>query len=209
MMSRWHNKSCWNTSYAILTHSSSLSQQHVSLKDDIQTLQIFIQSLDTDVPLTCAAWCLIQALHAGLTALSLIKTLLIIAVPTLNQIKQVVQVKSDCMIKELKASSSSAASRLYTEITCSSITTTLILKAHVLAHTSCEITIKSGSETLKQHLWTGQDIIQNVSKVISLLYMIIATHHLSSRDVTLFFNSEQSCSTWEDYQKICQVFNNE
>ena len=53
------------------------------------------------------------------------------------------------MIKELEASSSSAASKLYTEITHFFITTTPVLKACVLVCAFCEITIKSGSETLK------------------------------------------------------------
>ena len=48
-----------------------------------------------------------------------------------------------------------------------------------------------------------------MSKVISLLNVILVTYCLSSRDVILFFNSEQSCVIWENYQKICQVFNNE
>ena len=78
---------------------------------------------------------------------------------TLDSIKQVIQAESDCMIKELKASSSSEASRLYTEVTCSFTTITPRLKACVSAHVSYEITIKLDSETLKQHLWTGQDII--------------------------------------------------
>ena len=68
---------------------------------------------------------------------------------TLNQIKQVVQAESDYTIKELKASSSLAVSRLYTKFTHFFITTTLMLKAHVLVCASCEITIKSGSEISK------------------------------------------------------------
>ena len=124
----------------------------------------------------------------------LIKTLSTVAVPTLNQIKQVVQVKSDHMIKELKALSSLAVFRSYAETTHSFITTTPVLKAHILACAFCEITIKSGSETLKQHLQTRQDIIQNMSKVIDLLNVILVACCLLSRDVNLFFNSEQSCS---------------
>ena len=58
------------------------------------------------------------------------------------------------MIKELKASSSSAVSRLYTETTHFFITITLVLKAHVSAHVSCEITIKLDSEISEQHLQT-------------------------------------------------------
>ena len=143
----WHHKSHQNTSYATLTYSLSLTQQLFSLEEDILTLQIFIQSLDTDAPLICTAQHLIQALHTELTTLFLIKTLLTIAVPTLNQIKQVVQAESNYMIKELKASSSSAVSRLYTEIICFFINTTLVLKAHVSACASYEITIKSGYET--------------------------------------------------------------
>ena len=72
--------------------------------------------------------------------------------PTLNQIKQVIQVKSDCIIKELKASSSSTILRLYVEITHFIIITLSVLEAQVLAYTSCEITIKLGSETSEQHL---------------------------------------------------------
>ena len=63
------------------------------------------------------------------------------------------------MIKELKASSSSVVSKLYAEVTYFFITTTLILKACVSVCVSYEITIKSGSEILKQHLQTEQDII--------------------------------------------------
>ena len=113
------------------------------------------------------------------------------------------------MIKELKASSPPAASRLYTKTVCSFTTTTSILNAHISAHTFYEITIKSGNKTPKQHLWTGQDIIQNMSKVIDLLNIVLVTHHLSSGDVTLFFNLEQSCFIWENCQKIYQVFSNE
>ena len=69
-----------------------------------------------------------------------------------------------------------------------------MLKAYVLAYTSYEITIKSDSETAEQHLQTGQDIVQNVSKVIDLLNVILVTCCLLSEDVTLFFNSEQSHS---------------
>ena len=97
------------------------------------------------------------------------------------------------MIKELKASSSSAVSRLYVEIICFFTTTTSVLEAHILACASQEITIKSGSETSEQHLQTEQDIVCDVSKVINLLNVILVTHCLSSRDVILFFNSEQSC----------------
>ena len=71
---------------------------------------------------------------------------------TLNQIKQVIQVKSNYIIKKLKDSSSLATPRLYAEATYFFTTTTPVLEAHVLAHVSCEITIRSGSETLKQHL---------------------------------------------------------
>ena len=64
------------------------------------------------------------------------------------------------MIKELKVSSPLVAPRLYTEAAYSSTTTTPVLKAYVSAcGASCEITIKSGSKILKQHLWTRQDII--------------------------------------------------
>ena len=63
------------------------------------------------------------------------------------------------MSKELKASSSSVAPRLYTETVYFFITTTPVLKADVPALTSYEIIIKSGSETSKQHLQTEQDII--------------------------------------------------
>ena len=199
MMSHWHHKLCQNISYAMLTCSSPSLQQLFSLKDNIQTLQIFIWSLDTDAPLICTAWHLIQALCAEPTTLSFTKTLLITVVPTLNQIKKVIQAESNCMIKELKASSSSAASRLYTETAHSFTNTTPMLKAHISAHTSCEITIKSDSETSEQHLQTEQDIIQNVSKVINLLNVVLVTCCLSSRDVTLFFNSEQSCFIWENH----------
>ena len=126
--------------------------------------------------------------------LSLIKILSTVAALTLNQIKQVVQAESDYTIKELKASSSLAAPRLYTEVTHFFTTLTPVLKAHVSAHVSYEITIKSDSETSEQHLQTRQDIIQDMSKVIDLLNVILITHCLLSRDVTLFFNSEQSCS---------------
>ena len=78
---------------------------------------------------------------------------------TLNQIKQVVQAKSNYMIKELKASSPSAASTLYAEIICFFITTTSVLEAHVSACVSYKITIKSDSETSEQYLQTEQDII--------------------------------------------------
>ena len=91
--------------------------------------------------------------------MSLIKTLSTIAALTLNQIKQVVQAKSNCTIKELRASSSSAAPRLYTETTHSFTKITPVLKACVLACASYKITIKSDSETSKQYLQTGQDII--------------------------------------------------
>ena len=113
------------------------------------------------------------------------------------------------MIKELKAPSPLAASRSYTEAACSFINTTPVPKVYVTAHASCEITIKSGSEISEQYLQTGQNIIQNVFKVISLLNVVLVTCHLSSRDVTLFFNSEQSYFIWENCQKICQVFSNE
>ena len=56
------------------------------------------------------------------------------------------------MIKELKASSLSAVSKLYTETTHFFITIISVLKAHVLAHISYEITIKSDSKISKQHL---------------------------------------------------------
>ena len=56
------------------------------------------------------------------------------------------------MIKELKASSSLAAPKLYTKTTHFFITTTPVLKACVLTHIFYEITIKTSSETLKQHL---------------------------------------------------------
>ena len=190
-----HYKSCQNISYATLTYSSSLLQQHFLLKDDIKTLQIFIWSLDTNSPLNCDTWCLIQALCAEPTTLSLTKTLSTTAMPTLNQIRQVTQAESDHIIKELKAPSSLAASRLYAKTTHFFINTTPMLEACVLAHASCEITIKSGSETLKQHLQTGQDIIWDRSKVIGLLNVVLATCCLSSRDVTIFFNSEWSCFT--------------
>ena len=68
--------------------------------------------------------------------------------PTLNQIKQVVQVESDYIIKEIKASSSSAVSRLYAETICFFTTTIFELKVCILAYTSHDITIKSDSETL-------------------------------------------------------------
>ena len=112
---------------------------------------------------------------------------------TLNQIKQVIQAESDHTIKEFKASFSSVVSRLYAETAHFFITTTPVLKAHMLAHISCEITIKLDSETSEQHLQTRQGIIQDMSKVIDLLNMILVTHYLLSRDVTLFFNSEQLC----------------
>ena len=112
---------------------------------------------------------------------------------TLNQIKQVIQVESDYTIKELKASSFLAVSRLYTEITHFFTTTTHVLKACVLVCVSHEITIKSDSEISEQHLQTRQDIVQNVSKVINFLNVVLVTHYLSSRDVTIFFNLEQSC----------------
>ena len=198
MMSHWHHKLCQNTSYAMFTCSSPSLQQLFSLKDDIQTLQIFIWSLNTDAPLICTAWCLIQALCAGPATLSPVKTLSTIAVLTLNQIKQVIQAESDYIIKELKASSSSAVSRLYAEAACFSTNTTPVLKAHVSAHTSHEITIKSDSEISEQHLWTKQDIVQNMSKVIDLLNVVLVTHCLSSEDVTLFFDSEQSHFIWEN-----------
>ena len=98
------------------------------------------------------------------------------------------------MIKELKASSPPVASRLYTEAACSFTTTTPMLEAHVSAHTSCEIIIKSGSETSEQHLQTEQVIIQDMSKVIDLLNVVLVTCCLLSGDVTLFFNSEHLCS---------------
>ena len=103
------------------------------------------------------------------------------------------------MIKELKASSSLTASRLYTKTAHFFITTTSVLKACVSACASCEINIKSDSETSKQHLWTRQDIIHDMSKVIDLLNVILTVYSLSSKDVTLFFNLEQSCVTWENY----------
>ena len=56
------------------------------------------------------------------------------------------------MIKELKASSSSAVSKLYAETVYFFITIISVLKAHVLACASYEITIKSDSEISKQHL---------------------------------------------------------
>ena len=102
------------------------------------------------------------------------------------------------MIKELKASSSLAALRLYTETAYSIIITLSVLKAHILACVSCEITIKSDNKIIKQHLWTEQDIIHNMSKVINFLNMILVTHHFLSRDITLFFNSEQSHFIWEN-----------
>ena len=61
------------------------------------------------------------------------------------------------MIKKLKASSSSAVSRLYAEVTHFFTNITSVLKAHVSAHTSCEIIINSDSETSEQHLWTEQN----------------------------------------------------
>ena len=94
------------------------------------------------------------------------------------------------MIKELKAPSSLAASRLYAEAICFFITTTPVLKAHVLVYTSYEITIKSDSKTSEQHLQTEQDIVWDMFKVIDLLNVILVTCCLLSRDVTLFFNSE-------------------
>ena len=97
------------------------------------------------------------------------------------------------MIKELKAPTPLKAPRLYAEAACFFITITLILKACVLACVSHEITMKPGSETPEQYLWTGKDIIEDVSKVIDLLNMVLAAHYLLSRDVTLFFDSEQSC----------------
>ena len=137
---------------------------------------------------------LFRSLYNELTALSLIKTLSTVAALTLNQIKQVIQAESDYMFKELKASSPSAAPRLYTETVCFFTTTTPVLKACVSVCISCEITIKSDSETSKQHLQTRQDIIQNMSKVINLLNVVLAAHCLLSKDVTLFFNLEQSYS---------------
>ena len=154
MMSCQYNKSHQNTSYVTPAHSSFLSQQLVSLKNYIQTLQIFIQSLNTDAPLTYTTQCLIQTLYTESVTLSLTKTLSTVVELTLNQTKKVVQAKSDHIIKELKASSSSVASKLYTEITYFFITTTSVLKAYISAHVSCEITIKSDSKTLKQHLQT-------------------------------------------------------
>ena len=56
------------------------------------------------------------------------------------------------MIKELKAPSSSAASRLYTETVCFFTIITPVLEAHIPAHTSHEITIKSDSEISEQYL---------------------------------------------------------
>ena len=53
------------------------------------------------------------------------------------------------MIRELKASSSLAAFRLYTKIIYFIIITLSVLKAQILAHIFCEITIKSDSEILK------------------------------------------------------------
>ena len=102
------------------------------------------------------------------------------------------------MIKELKTSSSSAASRLYTETAYFSITTTPVFKAYVSVCTSHKITIKLDSKTLEQHLWTRKDIIWDMSKVINLLNVILAICYLSSKDVTLFFNSELSYSIWEN-----------
>ena len=72
--------------------------------------------------------------------------------PTLNQIKQVIQAKFNHIIKELKASSSSVAPRLYTEAAHSFTNTTLMLEAHVSAHVFYKITIKSDSEISEQHL---------------------------------------------------------
>ena len=72
--------------------------------------------------------------------------------PTLNQIKQVIQAESDYIIKKLKASSSSAAPILYTEAAHFFINITPVLKACVSAHASHEITIKSDSKTSEQHL---------------------------------------------------------
>ena len=63
------------------------------------------------------------------------------------------------MIKELKASSSSVASRSYTEATHFFTTITPVLEACVSVCASHEITIKSGSEILEQYLWTEQDIV--------------------------------------------------
>ena len=102
------------------------------------------------------------------------------------------------MIKELKASSPSAASRLYTEATCFFTTTTPMLKACVSACASYETTIKLDSETSEQRLQTRQDIIWDMSKVIDLLNVVLVTRCLLSEDVTLFFNSEQSHSIWEN-----------
>ena len=96
------------------------------------------------------------------------------------------------MIKELKVSSSLAVSKLFAETTYFFTTTTLVLKAHILVCTFCEITIKSGSEISEQHLQTKQDIICDMSKVINLLNVILVICFLLSRDVTLFFNLEQS-----------------
>ena len=56
------------------------------------------------------------------------------------------------MIKELKASSSLAAPILYIKTACSFTTTTFVLTACALTYASCEIIIKSGSETSEQHL---------------------------------------------------------
>ena len=72
--------------------------------------------------------------------------------PTLNQIKQVVQAKFDYTNKELKASSPLAVSKSYTEATYFFTTTTPVLKACVSACASYEITIKSGSKISKQYL---------------------------------------------------------
>ena len=112
------------------------------------------------------------------------------------------------MIKELKAFSPLAVFRLYTEAIYFFTTITPVLKVYIWAHTFSEITIISGSETSEQYLQTRQDIIQAVSKVISLLNIILLTCCLSSRYITLFFDSEQSHFIWENYQKICQVFSN-
>ena len=90
-------------------------------------------------------------------------------------------------------------SRSYTETVYSFTTTTPVLKAHVLVCAFYEMTIKSDSEISEQHLQTGQDIVQDMSKVIDLLNIVLATHCLLSRDITLFFNLEQSHSIWENY----------
>ena len=62
------------------------------------------------------------------------------------------QAESDYIIKKLSALSSSVASRLYTKTAYSFIIIISVLKAYVSACASYEITIKSGSETFKQHL---------------------------------------------------------